>query len=426
MSTLELKKQRRVSPRNWLDTVSFILLLTLMAFPLIDYSLRRVLEIPIISSLWDEGVLAAGLILTFARWYQDKNRKPSNLVNKAILLYFLLGIGMLVIDLSTIAINIEGFRAIYQYILFFYVGFYLAGKYPETRLLISVAFILGTLIGLYGIYQYIVGVPMPSRWVDSGEAVKTRAYSIIGSPNALGSHMAFLAPIGLGLLMGAKKWSHRALWILCTAVILFCLLFTLSRGAWLALVGALGIMGIFYDKRILAVGLIAAILAGIFIPAVNQRMGYLFSAEYMEKSSQSGRISRWLTAYDQMMLDPLLGVGLGHFGGAVAKRHYNSISVDNYYMGMLAETGLLGLGLLLWLIFVVIKKGFKAWKSLKDPGPRHLAASLLAGLLVIALHNAVENIFEIPYLTTYFWVMAGFLLALPHSSVEGRVTDDDE
>ncbi|GAB4266637.1 O-antigen ligase family protein [Thermincola ferriacetica] len=407
-----------ISGENLLESASFILLLIIMAFPAIDYLLRNILSIPVLSSAWDELLLLAGLGLAVLHRFSDNQHQPAAAVNHAMLVFFLLGIAMVVMDLSTFAVNVEGFRAIYEYILFFYVGFYLAGKYPQTRTLLSVAMVVGGLIALYGIYQYIVGAPMPGRWVDAGEAVHTRAYSIVGSPNLLGSHMALLAPIGMGLFMSTKNKLNKTFWAVLTVIILTCLVLTLSRGAWLAFVGALGIMGIFYDKRILVVGLITVILAGIFVPTVKNRMSYLFSAEYMEKSAQSGRISRWLAAYDQMRTDPLFGVGMGHFGGAVAKRTYNSISVDNYYMGMLAETGLLGLGLFLYLIFIVLKKGFDAWKSLKAPEKRYLAAGILAGLLAIALHNGVENIFESPYLNSYFWTMSGLLVALSRAETD--------
>jgi len=133
----------------------------------------------------------------------------------------------------------------------------------------------------------------------------------------------------------------------------------------------------------------------------------------MSKSAASGRIKRWLDAYDQMTLEPLFGTGLGHYGGAVADRAFGIPSVDNYYMKTLAETGLVGLGLFLWLMATVLHQGYRAWQALADPRWRYAAAGIFTGLLAVLFHSGVENIFEIPYLSTYFWLAAGLLAGMP-------------
>ena len=41
---------------------------------------------------------------------------------------------------------------------------------------------------------------------------------------------------------------------------------------------------------------------------------------------------------------------------------------------------------------------------------------VLTGLLGILAHNAVENIFEVPMMATYFWFFLGLLVALPKTT----------
>jgi uncharacterized membrane protein YuzA (DUF378 family) len=43
-----------------------------------------------------------------------------------------------------------------------------------------------------------------------------------------------------------------------------------------------------------------------------------------------------------------------------------------------------------------------------------LVCAVVAGLLGVLLHNGVENIFEVPMMTTYFWLLLGMTAALPH------------
>ncbi len=399
------------------EKVHFCVLALFMSFPVIDYILRNKLPIPVLSSLWDELMLAGGLVLVSVRLiFGDTGRRTR--LTKPILAMVLAGAAYLILDLTTLSINIEGFRAMFQYMFVFFVAFYLTDRPEQARDLLSVLVVIGFLMALFGIYQWIVKAPMLGRWIDATEAVRTRVFSITTSPNALGSQMAMLTPIALGLFMQEKNWAKKILWLGAAGAMAVCLVFTFSRGAWLAFAGAIALTGILYDRRILIAGVIAGIIAVIFVPAVNQRIAYLFTPEYLMKSAQSGRISRWLEAYDQMRNNPLFGVGLGHFGGAVASRHYGTFYVDNYYIKTLAEMGLVGLSLFLWLILTTLKEGYVSMKRLSSPRLRFMAAGMFAGLLAIVLHNGVENIFEIPYLNIYFWLVAGLLAALPFNSVK--------
>ena len=406
------------------EKISFLILAVLTAFPVIDYLLRNKLAIPVVSSLWDDLLLLGGLVLVGLRLLIGDPRRKTRLT-KPILALTLVGIAYLTLDLTTLSVNIEGFRAIFQFMYVFFLAFYLNDRPENTKTLLSIMVITGTLMALYGIYQYIVKVPMPGNWVDTSENLRTRVFSITTSSNALGSQMAMLIPITLGLLFQEKSWPKRLLWLGAAGAMGACLIFTSSRGAWLALAGAVVAIGIMYDRRILIAGAVVAVVAVVFVPSVRSRITYLFTIEYMLKSSQSGRISRWLDAYDQMRNNPLFGSGLGHYGGAVANRKFGVAYTDNYYLKTLAETGLLGLTLFLWLIYKTLREGYDAMKNLPSPGLKFLAMGMFGGLVAIVLHNTVENIFEIPYLNTYFWLVAGLLAALPYNaSVMGGSSDD--
>ena len=49
---------------------------------------------------------------------------------------------------------------------------------------------------------------------------------------------------------------------------------------------------------------------------------------------------------------------------------------------------------------------------------------LIVGLLGVLLHNGVENIFEVPMMASYFWLLLGMTAALPH--LEGQETPPAE
>ena len=389
-------------------------LYVLLCFPIIDYFLRNILPIPIVSSLWDEGLLL--LLLAISLWRMSALDRQLPSVRTPLIAFVSFGVAMFVFDMSNFAVNIEGFRAVYQYILAFVIGFYMLDREQDSLQMFRLFVIIAGLLGLHGVYQYIIGVEVPASWIDSSESVRSRAFSIVQSPNVLGSYMAFAAPIAAGLALtdrGRRRW----LWAVLAVIMLAALIFTGSRGAWLAFGGAIGLALLFLNRKLFIGFLIAAILAAVFVPQVSARFEALFDAEYLAKSSENGRIQRWIGAYDQMRNNPVFGLGLGHYGGAVADRHYGTIYVDSYYFKTLAETGMLGLGIYLWLMLVLMRNAFSIWRERLRTRNFFLYGGVFAGLLAVILHNGVENIFEVPFIErfhTFFWLVAGVLLSVPY------------
>lgn len=388
----------------------FTWLYLLLCFPFIDYSLRNVLPIPVVSSLWDEALLLLLVSVSLWRWLETNRKLPS--MKTPLVAFVLLGLAYFVFNMNHVGVNIEGFRAVYQYILAFFIGYYMMESRDEAKRAVKLLALVAVAVGLYGIYQWVVATPVPASWCDASEGSCRRAYSIVQSPNVLGSFMVLAAPIAVGLAADAKGL-RRWFWIGVVLLLLAALVFTGSRGAWLAFAGAIGLMFVLIDKRLFIAFLIAAVLAAFFVPQVSSRLEHLFSAEYLEKSSEDGRIARWLNAYDHMRNEPLYGVGLGRYGGAVGNRHFGTTYVDSYYFKTLAETGIVGLGLYLWLMLTLFRNGYRIW--IKQKGRSFLLyGGILAGLLGVILHNAVENIFEVPFMNTYFWLVAGILLSIPY------------
>ncbi|WP_066633879.1 O-antigen ligase family protein [Desulfolucanica intricata] len=380
-----------------------------LAFPLLDYLLRNWLPVPVISSLWDEGVLAVLVVITLFQMLGSERELPA--VKVPMLAFVLLGVAHIVIDLPYFAAGLEGFRAVFQYMLAFFIGFYLVKNEQDALSYLRFIALLGTLAALVGIAQVALGVETPAGWTDASEQGLTRAFSFVVSPNVLGSYLALIAPLCFGLFLYEREKLWKWGWLVCTPVVLVALVFTGSRGAWLALFAAILIYLVAIDRRLLIAGIIGAAGAVAFVSPIRSRMLNLFSAEYLEKSSNDGRIARWLGAYEQMSYEPLFGKGIGHYGGAVADRYFGTNYVDSYYFKTLAEMGLTGIVLFLWLMLSVSRLMYAVWQQWKGQPGYYLLGGLFTGLLAVLLHNGVENIFEVPFMNSYFWFLCGLVLA---------------
>ena len=169
---------------------------------------------------------------------------------------------------------------------------------------------------------------------------------------------------------------------------------------YLLLAGVIGIVAMSFMPDLPVIG------------SVKDRIATLFTAEYFEKSTQDGRIKRWLDAYNQMRVEPLFGASPGHHGGAVADRHFGTTYTDSYFFKSLAELGLIGVGLLFALMLTVIRYAYKLAARAKRSPHFFLILGLACGMFAVVLHNFVENIFEVPFMALYFWLFGGFLTGL--------------
>ena len=147
---------------------------------------------------------------------------------------------------------------------------------------------------------------------------------------------------------------------------------------------------------------------------------YMLSPEYIESSLRGGRLIRWLTGLDIVKSYPVLGVGLGHFGGAVAMNNSLSMLVgvdkidtfymDNYYLKTAVETGVFGLFFFCMLMYQIIINSIRTIKITKKIEDRTLQIGIFAGLFGIMVHNFVENVFEVPMMTSCFWVLVAVIM----------------
>lgn len=394
----------------------------------IDYILRDMLQINILASYWDELLM----VLCFGLWVykgilnagQAEIKKDGELragfkwtpIDAPMLFFMGIFALLFIINSPSRTIGLDGLRAIVQYAVWFLLAIHLFRSFTGAKRVLSIVLLVGTLLGLHGVYQFIIGVPIPSNWVDIAEdPVRTRAFSIVKSPNILGGLMVLIAPLSLAFAANEKKPLKKLIFLGAFGAMSLCVLFTYSKMALFSYIAALGIYFLIKDKRFIIVLIAAVIAVYLFVPSVGNRISYLLSPEYIISSLRGGRLVRWGQGINMLKENLLFGVGLGHFGGAVAMNHNipGTFYMDNYYLKTAVEGGLIGLGAFLILVVNVITWGmrsiFRLSKEANLEGFNY-AISIFAGLVGVLVHNLVENVFEVPMMNTYFWLMTAILM----------------
>jgi hypothetical protein len=397
-----------------LDYEKTVILLGIYVF--IDFLTRNIGGLAIVSSIWDELMFLAFLCIFIYKLirYRKTGNYKSTPIDFPIIFFILISIFLVLINSPNLGIAIDGLRAVVQYMLWYFLVVQLIDTSKGVLKVYWVLTSVGTILGLHGIYQYLTRAEMLGNWVDSSETIRTRAYSIVGSPNILGAIFVLFIPMGIALVTSDYNYLRKFIALCMTIIMMGSLFATMSRGAWIAAAFGIGIYILYKNKKLILPLIIFAGIIFITVPSISSRLTYMFSAEYKYKSSKGGRIYRWQEGIETWSEgNKAMGLGLGRYGGAVATNNdLSPFYMDNYYLKTLAEMGLIGLGSFILLLICVIRWCTTAVLEEQDTRKKDLMMGLFAGCLGILMQNAVENIFEVPMMVTYFWLCIGLIMCL--------------
>jgi hypothetical protein len=384
----------------------------------IDYALRTWSPISALASVWDEAFLVFGIAYVLFRRIFCKRTVDAHSTPFDVPLLLFLGIGFMLLCVVSpyLGIAIAGLRVVVQYMLWFFVLTRIIENDGDIYAFCATIIGTATLIALHGIYQFIVAVPIPSHWVSQAEmGVRTRVFSIIGSPNVLGSYLVMFAPLAATFAYLLKPmWMKIFMWG-CTFLMCLACLFTFSRGAWLGMAVAVFVFALYRDRKLIALMALAAGIA-VFIPQVANRITFLFTSEFDMANMFGGRGGRRREGLKLLYsVNPWFGYGLGRFGGAVAMQNQINSNIsyfymDNYYLKTLIEMGYIGLGGFLLTLASFVFNGMRSIHRTRKEPISMVAQGLFAGMAGVMTHCLTENIFEVPYMNAYFWGAAAIVI----------------
>ncbi|KUG04976.1 o-antigen polymerase [hydrocarbon metagenome] len=387
-------------------------------YVILDWFFRQV-AFTSLQGIWDELLFIFIVGVWIYRIAVDRLRPEGSSMLLPIILYAAVMIFLFLINSPSNVVALEGARVMMQYIFWFFLGYNLLFTRIQAKGLVDVFLLVCTLVALYGIYQYLTGVEIPLGWVDSKEtSITTRVFSIIGSPNILGSLIVLALPLAFTMYFTSSSAVKKLFYAGLLLPLALCLVLTYSRGAWLAFILEAILLGLWVDRRIIIAMVLIAILTPTLMPTVYDRMAYMASPEYLVSSERGGRLGRWDKALDYWQTSPAVGVGLGEFGGAVAARYYpqDSFYADNWYLKVGTETGWVGLLATLLLFVIALRKARRSLDITRDDFLRFMGLGIFIGMIGVLAHNCVENVFEVPMMASYFWFFLGVILALPYLS----------
>ncbi|MBN1567885.1 MAG: O-antigen ligase family protein [Acidobacteria bacterium] len=183
--------------------------------------------------------------------------------------------------------------------------------------------------------------------------------------------------------------------------------FSMSRMGIAALVGSIGIIVICVKaagsgRRIATMGILFVLV--IFAAAAYVGIDEIV-ARYedlsQEREANSDRVAMWRDAWKMIRENAWFGQGLGMFQWTY--QAYETVNPDkparyahNDYLQILIETGIVGLGLLLWFFVAVWRVAVKNLRDSHDPLVKGIGLATIGALTAIALQEITDFGLYIP------------------------------
>ncbi|MFQ5791432.1 MAG: O-antigen ligase family protein [Acidobacteriota bacterium] len=282
---------------------------------------------------------------------------------------------------------------------------------------LAAAFITCLVVAVVGIAQ-----------IPGGARVSAPFEGETGEPNTFGGYLVLMLSLASAFYLTARSLQQRLFCAAFIALLGLPLLYTLSRGSWLALAGMfLALLAYAPDKKHLVVaGALALGLYPVLAPRqVIERVDYTFNqpeesgqmamGDRRLDTSTSARIRSWRYGIEGWARRPLTGYGVAGFA-----------FMDAQYVHVLTETGILGMVTFVWLTWSIWRLARDRLRRADDRFARALSLGYLAGFLALLVHGIGANTFIIIRIMEPFWLFTALVVALPHTKGDEQSPSDSQ
>jgi O-antigen ligase len=213
---------------------------------------------------------------------------------------------------------------------------------------------------------------------------------VLRNPNSFGNFLALMIPFYTSLFFYGRFDSRKRLFLSFSLILMFIsLVLTFSRSAWVGVF--VGILFLFVLKpKVPLVLLVCGIISAVFILSPIKKRVF----KDIDDPGAEYRIIKAKIAYSKFKEHPILGNGLGSFHyeaqfSDIWAYHAHS-TLENNYLLMLAEGGIIEFLAFLYLIGAFGKKAIALLKKVKDP----FLYSALLGSLMSIISTLAAGMFE--------------------------------
>jgi putative inorganic carbon (HCO3(-)) transporter len=273
-----------------------------------------------------------------------------------------------------------------------------------------------------------------------------RLASFFGDPNVFGALLSAAVPFVLFGSPGLRTARGRAWALGLAALLVLALWLSFSRGGWLGAVVGFGIASAILDRRALVVGFVLAVVTFAvawvmprdLLGGSGQRPDLVRSTIGRVDAVGAGRDLRILFLINGIPIvvdHPALGVGPGRYGGAAADNFGTDVyaaygtdnlfvnptqrTVDNFWLHLLGETGVIGLLAFVGMVGVTLVEVVRSARTAVW-GRRVMLSGIAGAVIALSVNSVTTMLLEANSVAFLFWFLLGLgsILAVPPSPRE--------
>jgi len=292
-------------------------------------------------------------------------------------------------------------------LLFYFARIFLTRK--QLKALLYVLLVATFIVCIDGLYQKATGADFLRGFDLNNVGNYLAVRATFNHYNDFATFLVAIFFINMGIFSSVKRMELRGVFFLLALMIIANMLFTYSRGSWVAFFSICLLLAVFVANKRIKVMIFS--MAAIFlivvlaVPALRERLVFI-----LQKGGDATRFRMWTTAAAIFKDSPLVGCGLGLFIDNFSK--YGSASgcqyAHNCYLQILAETGILGLASFLWIMGEVILRGYRRLKEKLDV----IFIGVFSGFLAFLVHAFFDTQLFSLKLSIFFWLMLSFVVKL--------------
>jgi len=219
--------------------------------------------------------------------------------------------------------------------------------------------------------------------------------------NHFAGYLVMTIALALGMMVSVRHREKKTLLAFASAVMIAALLASASRGGVISMaIGAAVFGAMLISSRSAKGNLIPLVMVGCLaaIGAAIVGVGPLLSRSAELLDAEAPGVYRWgvwKDTFRMFMAFPLLGVGLGAFSSIFplfktlpAQLHFSH--VENDYLQLLAETGVIGFGIGVAFIVIIMRHAFRNFTANRSSASRGMIIGLTSAAAGLLAHSFVD------------------------------------
>ena len=372
-----------------------------------------------------EMLLILLVIIALALWtIETLNKKKIICEKNSLNLPFLLLLSVMTVSLlrsEHFAVSLKDYVIFISYFILFFLVINNIKQERQFDTIIQLFFFTSFVVALFALQHYY--------GLDPYLKDMTRLISTIGQKNWTSNYLAMVFPIVFSYFL-LEENKKKIVYYLLLSILYTVLLIFQSRGVWIS-AGLTLILGIFFlykfklsnilkkNKKWLFLLFITLFLITVIysipsaqnplnknIDTIPQKITSVYENNF---SSLYSRLFIWSTTLEMIKDKPILGVGIGLYkmdyldyqAGFLEKNpnylKYGSRSEEahNEYLQLAAELGIIGLGIFLYIIFILYRSVLKFLNEKKE-GKGGKEKLILWGLLMGITCFLFDSMFTFP------------------------------